>query len=215
MTSTHPQRSTRGAVGKGCILSLVGLLIILFIAYRFTVGTYNTIVSNDELVEQRWSEVGSQYKRRFDLVPQLVETVKGAADFEASTLQAVTEARASVGRMQLPEGAPTDPAQLQEYLKAQSSLGGALSRLLVVAEQYPTLKATQNFLSLQDQLEGTENRINVARIDYISAVKTYNTSVRTFPGVFVAGFGGFEERPQLDFEEGTTEAPVIDFGGDK
>lgn len=212
----HPstRRTERGAVGKGCLIALGVGLVLAFFVYRFTVGSYNTIVTNDELVEQRWSEVGSQYKRRFDLVPQLVETVKGAADFEKSTLQDVIEARASVGKVQLPSDAPTDPAQLEQFMAAQSSLGGALSRLLVVAEQYPTLRATDNFRDLQSQLEGTENRINVARFDYIEAVKTYNTSIRTFPGVVVANFTGFEPRPQLDFEEGTTEVPEIDFTGD-
>lgn len=212
--SDSTARGQRGAVGKGCLIALGVLLVIAFVGYRFTVGSYNGIVTNDELVEQRWSEIGSQYRRRFDLIPQLVETVKGAADFEQETLQAVIEARASVGQVKLPDSAPTDPAQIEQFMAAQSSLGGALSRLLVVAEQYPTLTATQNFRDLQTQIEGTENRINVARIDYIQAVKTYNTSIRTFPGVFVAGFTGFEKRAQLDFEEEVTEVPVIDFGDD-
>ena len=142
------------------------------------------------------SEIDNQYKRRFDLVPQLVSTVQGAADFEKTTLDEVTEARASVGRMQLPPGIPTDPAMLQSYMQAQQGLGAALGRLFAVSEAYPQLKATQNFLSLQDQLEGTENRIAVARRDYIDSVRAYNTTRRRFPTNFIAGMFGFDEIPQ-------------------
>src|SRR5690606_12218432 len=131
------------------------------------IGKYNSLVTEREKVAAAWSEIDNQYQRRYELIPNLVETVKGAADFERSTLEAVVEARASVGRVQLPAELPTDPAQLDAYLRAQQGLGAALGRLFAVAESYPQLKATQNFLSLQDQLEGTENRIAVARRDYI------------------------------------------------
>src|SRR5262249_54289360 len=147
-----------------------------------------------------WSEIDNQYKRRYDLIPNLVETVKGAADFEKSTLTAVVEARAAVGRVQMPDKLPTDPAQLDAYIKAQQGLSGALGRLFAVAENYPQLKATQNFLSLQDQIEGTENRIAVARRDYIDAVRVYNTSIRAFPGNLIAGLFNFEPAATLQVE---------------
>ena len=144
-------------------------------------------------------------------MPQLVETVKGAADFEKSVLTDVIEARASVGRVQLPE-VPTDPAQLEAYMRAQQGLSGALGRLFAVAEQYPTLRATENFLSLQDQLEGTENRITTARNDYIEASRAYNTDVRRFPGNLVAGMLGFEAAAPIPVGESDRERPEIDFG---
>jgi LemA protein len=175
------------------------------------VSTYNGIVTREERVEAQWSEIQNQYQRRADLVPQLVETVKGAKDFEQETITAVTAARASVGKVQLPE-APTDPTQLRDFMKAQEGLSGALSRLLVVAENYPQLKATQSFLSLQDQLEGTENRIATARRDYIEAVNAFNVSIRRFPGNLVAGLLGTEKKAQLEAPEGVTERPEIDFG---
>jgi LemA protein len=175
--------------------------------------TYNGLAAQKEGVAAKWALLDSQYKRRADLIPQLVATVQGAANYEKTTLQAVVEARASVGRVQLPADALSDPQALERYLGAQTQLSGALQRLLVVAEQYPELKASQNFLSLQDQVEGTENRITVARKDYVESVQGYNTRTRTFPGNFVAGMFGFQALPQL---ESTTpeerKAPKIDFG---
>ena len=164
-----------------------------------------------ERVEAKWSEIDNQYKRRFDLVPQLVSTVKSAADFEKTTLNEVTEARASVGRVQLPPGLPTDPAKLGAYMQAQQGLGAALGRLFAVSEAYPQLRATENFLSLQDQLEGTENRIAVARRDYIDSVQAYNTTVRRFPTNFIASMFGFEKLPQLQIEEGERATPDVNF----
>jgi len=207
-------RGQRGAA-KGCIIAAVAVVAVILIAGLIFMGKYNALVGLQEQVEAKWSEVDNQYKRRFDLVPQLVSTVKGAADFERSTLEAVTEARASVGRMQLPPGLPSDPAKLQAYMQAQQGLGAALGRLFAVAEQYPQLKATQNFLALQDQLEGTENRIAVARRDYIDAVRQYNTTIRRFPGNLVAGFFGFEKVAQLEIAEGERETPSVEFGFDK
>ncbi len=204
----------RGAVSQGCLLAVAGVVLILVLFGGCGIGKYNGIVSNDARVEAQWAEINNQYKRRYDLVPQLVETVKGAADFEQDTITAVTEARASVGRMQFNE-LPEDPAKLQEFFQAQQGLGSALQRLLVVSENYPQLKASQNFLALQDQLEGTENRIAVARRDYIDAVKAFNVSIRTFPGNWVATFGGFEKKTQLEFEESEStlrERPAINFG---
>jgi len=196
---------------KGGLVAIVVIVILAVIIIATAVGTYNSLVTSQEKIEAAWSEIDNQYKRRFDLIPSLVNTVKGAADFEKSTLEEVTEARASVGRAQLPQGLPTDPAQLQEYLQAQQSLGAALGRLMVVVERYPELKANQNFLTLQDQLEGTENRIAVARRDYIEAVRIYNTARRRFPASIIAGMFGFEKQEQLELEPEVRETPKVEF----
>ena len=201
----------RGSAKIGCLAAAgVALLLVLIVGGIF-MGRYNKLVTTQETIEAAWSEIDNQYKRRFDLIPQLVKTVQGAADFEKSTLEAVTEARASVGRAQLPAGLPTDPAQLQAYVQAQQGLGAALSRLMVVVERYPEIKANQNFLSLQDQLEGTENRIAVARRDYIEAVRIYNTTRRRFPGNLIAGMFGFEKQPQMQFDAAERETPQVEF----
>lgn len=142
----------------------------------------NTIPTLDEQVKAAWSQVENQYQRRADLVPNLVETVKGYAAQERETLTAVVEARAKVGSMQVDQSIINDPAALQQFEQAQAQLSGALQRLMVVVERYPDLKSNQNFLALQSQLEGTENRIAVARRDFITAVERYNTEIRTFPG---------------------------------
>jgi LemA protein len=205
----------RGSAKIGCIVAAGVVVLLILIVAVTLVGRYNAIVGLEEKTEAAWSEIDNQYKRRFDLVPQLVSTVRGAADFERSTLEAVTEARASVGRMQLPPGLPSDPAKLQAYMQAQQGLGAALGRLFAVAEQYPQLKATQNFLALQDQLEGTENRIAVARRDYIDAVRQYNTTIRRFPSNLVAGWFGFEKVPQLEIAEGERETPTVEFDFDQ
>jgi LemA protein len=201
----------RGSLKIGCAIAAgVGLLVVLILSMTF-MGKYNSLVTLQEGNEAAWSEIDNQYKRRFDLIPQLVNTVKGAANFEKSTLTEVTEARASVGRAQLPANLPSDPAKLQAYMTAQQGLGAALGRMFVVVERYPELKANQNFLSLQDQLEGTENRIAVARRDYIDAVRRYNTTRRQFPGNLVAGMFGFEKQPQLQIDEGVRETPQVEF----
>jgi LemA protein len=201
----------RGSAKIGCLAAAgVALLLVLIVGGIF-MGRYNKLVTTQETIEAAWSEIDNQYKRRFDLIPQLVKTVQGAADFEKSTLEAVTEARASVGRAQLPAGLPTDPAQLQAYVQAQQGLGAALSRLMVVVERYPEIKANQNFLSLQDQLEGTENRIAVARRDYIEAVRIYNTTRRRFPANLIAGMFGFEKQPQMQFDAAERETPQVEF----
>ncbi|MFT7671079.1 MAG: LemA protein [Planctomycetota bacterium] len=154
----------------------------------------------------------NQYKRRFDLIPQLVTTVKGAANYEKSVLTEVTEARASVGRLQLPASPSSDPEAMGEYLKAQEGLGAAVGRLLMTSERYPELKATAGFLDLQSQIEGTENRIAVARTDYIGVVKDYNTTLRKFPGNLIAGAFGFERFPQMEAATGVErEVPTISF----
>jgi len=206
----------RGAMKTGCLIAAGAAVVIVLILVAVLAGRYNTLVSLDEKTRAAWSEIDNQYKRRYDLIPQLVSTVKGAADFEKSTLEAVTEARASVGRAELPSELPSDPGKLQAYLQAQQGLSAALGRLFVVVERYPELKANQNFLSLQDQLEGTENRIAVARRDFIDSVRQYNTYLRRFPTNLVAGLFGFDSRPQLEIDEGERETPKVqfDFGGD-
>ncbi len=174
----------------------------------------NTIPTLDEQVKSTWSQVENQYQRRADLIPNLVETVKGYASHEQDTLTAVTEARAKVGGLQATPDLLNNPQALQQYEQAQAQLGSALQRLMVVVERYPDLKANQNFLALQSQLEGTENRISVARRDYIAAVQGYNTEIRTFPGriwhsvlysdlaireTYEATTSGAEQAPQVQF----------------
>jgi LemA protein len=201
----------------GCLIAGGVALLLVLIVGMTLMGRYNSLVSLQEKTDAAWSQVSNQYKRRFDLIPQLVSTVQGAADFEKSTITEVTEARASVGRAQLPAGAPTDPAQLQSFMQAQQGLGSALSRLMVVVERYPELKASQNFLALQDQLEGTENRISVARKDYIDSVRQYNTYLRRFPTNLLAGMYGFEKLAQFEVTEQEQQTPNVefDFGKDK
>jgi len=205
----HPLRG--GGIGVGAAVGL-GLLLLLLVFVGGFVASYNGLVKDQERAEQSWAEVENQYKRRYELIPNLVETVKGVAEFEQSTMTAVTEARASVGRAQLPSGLPTDQAQLNAYIQAQQSLGGAIGRLFAVSENYPQLRATESFLSLQDQLEGTENRIAVARNDYTQSVFAYNTSVRSFPRNVVAGLFGFEKLPQFTVAEEETAVPKVEFG---
>ncbi len=158
------------------------LLMVLLLVGTLTGCGVNNIPTFDEQVKANWAQVENQYQRRADLVPNLVATVKGYAAHETETLQAVTEARAKVGSMQVNADVLNNPQALQQFEQAQSQLSGALSRLMVVVERYPDLKANQNFLALQSQLEGTENRISVARRDFIASVSTYNTEIRTFPG---------------------------------
>lgn len=177
------------------------------------VGKYNALAKGKASIEAGWAEIDNQYKRRTDLVPNLVETVKGVADFEKKTLTDVTEAR-NVARQQ-PSAIPTDPAQLEAYMKAQQGLSGALTRFFAVAEAYPTLKATDSFRDLQQQLESTENRITVARRDYIDAIRGYESARTTFPGNFVAGMFQFEKVLQPTITPEERNVPKVDFGSDK
>src|SRR5215475_8838192 len=173
-------------------------LIIALLALQGLTGcnTYNRLVLLEQNVNKKWADVQSVYQRRADLIPNLVNTVQGAANFEKSTLTEVTNARASVGRVQLdPNKAPTDAAQLEQFQAAQGQLSNALSRLLVVVERYPELKANQNFVGLQAQLEGTENRISVERGNFNTPVQNYNVAVRSFPTNLIAGMLGFPPRP--------------------
>jgi LemA protein len=163
-------------------MTLIRLLILATLVSMLAGCGVNKIPTLDEQVKAGWSQVENQYQRRADLVPNLVQTVKGYAAHERETLTAVTEARAKVGSIQVTENMLSDPAAIQKFEAAQKGLTSALQRLMVVVERYPDLKANQNFLALQSQLEGTENRISVARRDYIQAVERYNTEIRTFPG---------------------------------
>jgi LemA protein len=218
IAASRAPAARRGALAKGCLIAagVAGaLVVVLLILVSIIAGKYNTLASGKTRVEAAWAEIDNQYKRRYDLVPNLVETVKGSANFEKSTLEAVTEARASVGRAQLPGNLPTDPAQLQAYIQAQQSLTGALSHLFAVAENYPALKSTQNFLSFQDQLEGTENRVATARRDYIEAVNQYNTNTRTFPGNIIASMFNFAPVPQLETPAEERKNPKVDFSEKK
>ena len=195
---------------KGAIALLVVVLLVGF-AGCAGCNTYNSLVASEERVETAWANVETQYQRRADLIPNLVSTVQGAADFEQETLQSVTEARAQATSVNLDVGDLSDPQRLQQFQQAQQQLSGALGRLLAVSENYPELRATEAFRDLQAQLEGTENRINVARRDYNEAVRQYNTTVRQFPTVVVASLAGFDRRAAFEAEEGAEEAPEVDF----
>jgi LemA protein len=191
------------------LLIILGVLVLIILA---AVGSYNGLIGSSQAVDASWAQVQNVYQRRADLVPNLVQTVQGAANFEKSTIVQVTEARASVGRVNINQNqAPADAAQLAEYQKAQGQLGTALSRLLVVAENYPDLKATANFRDLQAQLEGTENRITVERGRFNDAVKEYNVKIKSLPTVFFAGFLGFQQKPYFQAAAGAETAPAVKF----
>src|ERR1700719_3772276 len=198
------------AIGCGVIVAI--LLFLVVVAALAIGGSYNRLVRLQQAVDQSWAQVQNVYQRRADLIPNLVNTVSGAANFEKSTIVDVTNARASVGRVQLdPTKAPTDAAQLEQFQAAQGQLGNALSRLLVVAERYPELRANQSFLTLQAQLEGTENRISVERGNFNTAVQNYNTAVRSFPTNLIAGMFGFAPRPFFAAQPGAERAPAVNF----
>jgi LemA protein len=191
------------------LLIVLGVIVVLILA---AVGSYNGLVGSSQAVDASWAQVQNVYQRRADLIPNLVQTVQGAANFEKSTIVQVTEARASVGKVNINQNqAPTDPAQLAQFQKAQGQLGSALSRLLVVAENYPDLKATANFRDLQAQLEGTENRITVERGRFNAVVQAYNTKIRTLPTVFFAGLLGFQQKPYFQATAGAETAPAVKF----
>lgn len=196
----------------GCGGLVVILIFVLIVGGLAVGGVYNRLVKSQQSVDQTWAQVQNVYQRRADLIPNLVSTVAGQANFEKSTLEAVTNARASVGRVSLdPNKAPTDAAQLQKFQEAQGQLSTALSRLLVVSENYPQLRANEGFLTLQAQLEGTENRISVERGNFNTAVQSYNVAVKSFPTVFFAGMLGFQPRPFFNAEPGAEKAPKVNF----
>lgn len=187
------------------------LPILLIFVISLSGCGYNTLVTMEESVDGAWSQVENQYQRRADLIPNLVNTVKGYADFEKSVLTEVTEARSKVGQTQLSADDLSDPVKFQQFQDAQDQLSGALSRLLVVVEAYPELKANENFLALQAQLEGTENRISVERKRFNDAVQAYNTEIRTFPTLLTAGLFGFKEKQYFKSKEGSDQVPEVNF----
>lgn len=186
------------------------VVVVLLLLGMYGCSTYNGLVSKDETVNSAWANVQSAYQRRADLIPNLVNTVKGAADFEKSTLTAVIEARAKATSIQLKPEQLT-PENLQKFQAAQEQLSGSLARLLVSVEQYPQLKANQNFLELQAQLEGTENRIKVERDRFNEVVKDYNQSVRTFPANVFAGMFGFAAKGYFEASQAAQTAPTVKF----
>lgn len=191
------------------LLIILGVIAVIILA---VFSSYNGLVGSSQAVDKSWADVQNVYQRRADLIPNLVQTVQGAANFEKSTIVQVTEARASVGKVQINQNqAPTDAAQLAQFQQAQGQLGSALSRLLVVAENYPDLKATANFRDLQAQLEGTENRIAVARKNFNDAVQEYNVKIKTLPAVFFAGILGFQPKPYFQAVAGAETAPAVKF----
>ncbi|MBN1634486.1 MAG: LemA family protein [Ignavibacteria bacterium] len=194
---------------------IIYLIILLSVSLMFYGCGYNTLVSMEENVNQSWAQVENQYQRRMDLIPNLVKTVQGAADFEKSVLTEVTEARSKVGSVQLKPEDLNDPEKFRQFQAAQDQLSGALSRLLVVVERYPDIKATQNFRDLQVQLEGTENRISVERMKFNEAVMTFNSEARSFPTLITAKIFGFKEKAYFKGKEGSDVVPDVNFDFDK
>ncbi|MEI7812419.1 MAG: LemA family protein [Ignavibacteria bacterium] len=194
----------------GCSIVVVILLVIAVLVI-WGIGVYNNLVTLNESVNQAWSQVENQYQRRTDLIPNLVSTVKGYANFEKEVLTKVTEARASVGAVKATPEILNDPQAFQRFQSAQNNLSGALSRLLVTVENYPNLKANENFLSLQAQLEGTENRISVERMKFNQTVQDYNTRIKRFPAFVFAGVSGFKEKQYFKSAPGAENAPKVEF----
>jgi LemA protein len=199
---------------RGCLIAAIvaGVIVVIALAVvLWGVGVNNRLVALDEGVSSAWSQVESQYQRRADLIPNLVETVRGYATQEKDVLLGVTQARAKVGQMTVTSDVLNDPQAFARFQAAQDQLSSALSRLLVVSENYPQLKSNENFLALQTQLEGTENRIAVERQRFNQTVQTYNTTIRRFPESFIAGFRGFREKAYFKAQEGAENAPRVKF----
>lgn len=195
---------------KSVLITIVSVVVVLLIFGGCSISKYNTIVTDSNEVENAWGKVQTAYQRRADLVPNLVSTVKGAAAHEANTLQAVTDARAKVGSVNITADQLTEES-LKKFQQAQNELSGALKSLLAVSEAYPNIKGTENFRDLQVQLEGTENRISTARTDYTNAVNQYNNAVMRFPGNIIAGMFGFSKKPQFQADEAAQAAPKVEF----
>jgi LemA protein len=199
---------------KGTMMRRSAWALLVVAGFILSGCGYNAIQTQDEQIKSAWSEVLNQYQRRADLIPNLVNTVKGFAAQESSVLLGVTEARAKVGSIQATPDLVNDPEAFAKFTAAQGQLSSALSRLMVVTENYPILKSNQNFRDLQAQLEGTENRITVARNRYIQAVQNYNVTVRSFPGVLTARLFGYKEKPNfaVQDEAAISKPPSVDFG---
>ncbi len=189
--------------------TIIGISIIVVLILS-CIGTYNGLVQQREKVYESFSNVQSAYQRRTDLIGNLVETVKGSADFEKETLQSVVEARNKATSVKIDEN--TSQEQIEKYMEAQNQLNAPLSRLLAVAENYPDLKTTESFRSLMDELSGTENRINVARQDYNTTVRPYNAKIQSFPTNIVAGMFNFQKQAYFEADAGAEKAPKVDFG---
>ncbi len=188
------------------IIALAAIAVLAF----WAVGKYNAMVTAEENVETAWAQVENQYQRRMDLIPNLVGAVKGYVKHESETLEGVIAARAKATQVTIDPSNAT-PEQLAAYQKAQGELSQALGRLLAVSENYPELKANENFMELQSQLEGTENRITVARNTFNEQARTFNVLIRKFPNNFIANFAGFEKKPYFEAEEGANKAPKVEF----
>jgi len=188
-------------LGKTLLVVVGGLALIILIVVLWFIGTYNSLISTDQTVNEKWSQVENQYQRRADLIPNLVETVKGYAAHEKTVMEEVTKARSQWAAAKSPD----------EKIKAAGEMDSAISRLMVVVENYPQLKASDNFVALQAQLEGTENRVTVARMDYNTAVKEYNTKIKVIPTSIVAGMYGFTDKLYFEAEKGTEKAPKVNF----
>jgi len=201
------------AIGCGIAAAVVGVILVIgLILASIGGGSYNRLVRLSQDTDAKWAQVQNDYQRRADLIPNLVSTVEGAANFEKSTLTEIAQARASINNVHIdPNSAPTDSSKLAEFDRAQKQLSSALSRLLVVVERYPDLKANANFVALQAQLEGTENRIAVARRDFNESVQSYDTAVKSFPANFYAASLGFKEKPYFTAEPGAEKAPKVQF----
>lgn len=193
------------SLGTGGIIIAVLVLVLIW-----GISAYNQLVGSEESVSKAWSQVENVYQRRLDLIPNLIKTVQGAADYEKSTLQAVIEARSKASSIQL-NAENMSQEQLQAFTQAQDELGSAISRLMLTIERYPELKANQNFLELQSQLEGTENRITVERQKYNQVVGNFNTQVRRFPKNIIASMFGFEKKAYFEASAGAEQAPAVDF----
>jgi LemA protein len=196
---------------KTALIVLGVIALILIIGVASLVGVYNGFVAADQTVSEKWAQVQNVYQRRADLIPNLVETVKGFAAQEKTVLEAVTQARASASGIKATPELLNDPAAFKRFQDAQNQLGGALSRLLVTVERYPELKSNQNFLALQSQLEGTENRITVERQRFNEAVREYNTKIKLMPGALVARVMGFKEKAFFESAPGSEAAPKVKF----
>lgn len=195
---------------KKALIPILIIAVIGIFMYTKAVGVYNMFVQNEETINGQWAEVQTQYQRRADLIPNLVNTVKGYADFEQETLTGVIEARAKATSINI-NANDLSPDKIAQFQEAQDQLSGALSRLLVTVEKYPDLKANQNFLELQAQLEGTENRIAVARRNFNQSVQSYNSDLRKFPNNLFAGWYGFETKGYFEAAAGSENAPTVQF----
>ena len=196
---------------KTVLIVLGVIVLILVIGFASLFGVYNGFVTAEQSVNEKWAQVQNVYQRRADLIPNLVETVKGFAAQEKTVLEEVTRARASAGSIKATPELLNDPANFKKFQDAQNQLGGALSRLLVTVERYPELKSNQNFLALQSQLEGTENRISVERMRFNEAVRDYNTRIKLMPGALVARLMGFKEKAFFEAAPGSETVPKVKF----